>query len=88
MRKEAKTGIFITLVILAFIANADDIFNAITGFLLSGLIPGTQIAIPSLVVFTVTVLAISLMIVMAVRKRLPQKYTIKSVRGRFLQIEV
>lgn len=87
MRKEARIGIFTTLVILAIIANLDNIFNSITGFFLSGFIPGTHIVIPSLVMFSVAILAISTMIVIAVRKHLPTKYVIRLVHGKVIQID-
>ncbi len=87
MRKEARIGIFTTLVILAIFANLDNIFNSITGFFLSGYIPGTHIVIPSLLMFAVAILAISTMIVIAVRKHLPTKYVIKLVRGKTIQID-
>jgi hypothetical protein len=87
MRKEAKIGIFSTLVILALIINMDNIFNSITGFFLSGFIPGTHIVIPSMVMFAIAVLAISTMIVLAVRKHLPTKYVIKLIRGKVILID-
>ena len=87
MRKEARIGIFITLVILAISANLDNIFNSIAGLFLSGYIPGTHIVIPSLVVFGAAVLAISTMIVIAVRKHLPTRYVIKLIRGKSIQID-
>lgn len=87
MRKEAKVGIFTTLIILALVVNTDNIFNTLTSFFLTGLIPGTQIAVPSLVMFSIAILALSTMIVMAVRKHLPKKYVIKLVRGRAIQID-
>lgn len=87
MRKEAKVGIFSTLVIVALIANIDTIFNTLTSFFLTGLIPGTQIAVPSLVMFSVAILALSTMIVLTVRKHLPKKYVIKLVRGYIIQID-
>ncbi|MDO8336463.1 MAG: hypothetical protein Q7T74_06840 [Candidatus Saccharibacteria bacterium] len=87
MRKEAKISIFTTLVILAIIANIDNIFNAVAGLFLSGYIPGTHIVIPSMVVFASAVLAISTMLVLAVRKHLPSKYVIKLLRGRVIHID-
>ncbi|MBI3494504.1 hypothetical protein HY004_00780 [Candidatus Saccharibacteria bacterium] len=87
MRKEARIGIFITLVILAISANLDNIFNSLAGLFLSGYIPGTHVVIPSLVVFGMAVLAISTMIVIAVRKHLPTKYVIKLVHGKVIQID-
>ncbi len=88
MRKEAIIAICATLVSLVAIASMDVIFNAIAGFFLSGLIPGTQIAIPSILMFGVTILALSVLMIQPLRKFLPRKYTIKTVRGKFLQIKV
>ncbi len=87
MRKEARIGLLTTLVILAISANLDNIFNSIAGLFLSGYIPGTHVVIPSLVVFGLAVLAISTMIVLAVRKYLPTRYVIKLVRGKTIQID-
>jgi len=87
MRKEAKIGIFTMLVILAITANLDNIFNSIAGFYLSGYIPGTHIVIPSMVMFGFAVLAISAMITVALRKYLPNKYDIKLLHGRVIQID-
>lgn len=87
MRKEAKVGIFSALIIIALIVNIDNIFNTLTSFFLTGLIPGTQVAIPSLIMFSIAILALSTMIVMAIRKHLPKKYVIKLVRGRAIQID-
>lgn len=87
MRKEAKIGIFSTLIILALIVSMDNIFNSLTGFFLSGFIPGTHIVIPSMLMFGTAILAISTMIVLAIRKHLPTKYVIKLIRGRAIQID-
>ncbi len=87
MRKEAKIGIFSTLIILALIVNMDNIFNSLTGFFLSGFIPGTHIVIPSMMMFGIATLAISTMIVLAIRKHLPTKYVIKLVRGKAIHID-
>lgn len=87
MRKEAKISIFITLVILALVINMDNIFNSMAGFFLSGYIPGTRIVIPSMIMFAVAVLAISTMIVIAVRKHLPTKYVIKLIHGKTIKID-
>ena len=87
MRKEAKIGIFSTMVILTIIVNLDNIFNALTRFFLTGIIPGTQIALPSLLMFTVSVLAISVMITRALRHYLPEKYLAKKTASKFIQIK-
>lgn len=87
MRKEAKIGIFSTMVILTVIVNLDNIFNALTRFFLTGIIPGTQIALPSLLMFTISVLAISVMITRALRHYLPEKYLTKKTGSKFIQIK-
>lgn len=87
MRKEAKIGIFSTIVILTVIVNLDNIFNALTRFFLTGIIPGTQVALPSLLMFTISVLAISVMITRALRHYLPEKYLAKKSAGKFIQIK-
>lgn len=87
MRKEAKIGIFTTMVILTIIVNLDNIFNALTRFFLTGIIPGTQIALPSLLMFTISVLAISIMITRALRHYLPEKYLVKKSASKFIQIK-
>lgn len=88
MRKEAIVVLIAMLVGLALIANMDNIFNAFAGFFLSGLIPGTQIAVPSILMFITSTIAISILVVQPIRKYLPRKYVVKTVRGKFLQIEV
>ncbi len=88
MRKEAKIGIFVSLVLVTLIANFDALFNVIAKFFLTGIIPGTSIAIPSIVVFAITILAISAMITRALMPHLPEKLSIKTIRGRFIQIEI
>ncbi len=88
MRKEANIALLATLFGLILISNINHVFNAIAGFFLSGLIPGTQIAVPSLFMFTIAIIALSVLIAQPIRKYLPRKYIIKTVRGKFLQIEV
>ncbi len=88
MRKEAVIFLSTTLVGLTLIANINNIFNALAGFFLSGVIPGTGVALPSLFMFSVAIIALSILIAQPIRKYLPHKYTIKAVRGKFLQIEV
>lgn len=88
MRKEARIVLAATLVGLVLLVNIDKIFNLVISFFLTGLIPGTQIAIPSAIMFILASIALSTLIVQPIRKYLPRKYIVKSVRGKFLQIEV
>lgn len=88
MRKEAKILLAAILIGLIILVNVHNVFNLIISFFLTGLIPGTQIAIPSVVMFILASIALSTLIVQPIRKYLPRKYIVKSVRGRFLQIEV
>ncbi|OGL34275.1 hypothetical protein A3F64_00340 [Candidatus Saccharibacteria bacterium RIFCSPHIGHO2_12_FULL_42_8] len=88
MRKEAIVVLVAMLVGLTLITNMANIFNAFAGFFLLGLIPGTQIAVPSILMFITSTIAISILIIQPIRKYLPRKYVVKTVRGKFLQIEV
>ena len=90
MRKEVTTASFIGLIVVTLIVNFDQFFNAVTGLFLTGVIPGTQIALPSALVFGVSVLALSAMLVVAFRKHIPKHMTlkIKTFGGKFIQIKV
>lgn len=90
MRKEVTTASFIGLIILTFIVNFDLFFNSMAGFFLIGVIPGTQITMPSLVIFTVAIVALSAMVVKLLNKYIPKHINvkIKTLGGRFIQIKV
>lgn len=71
MRKDAVIGLFASLSVLTISVNIDAIFNVITGFYISGIIPGTGLALPSSFMFAVPVLALSIFIVRSIRRYLP-----------------
>lgn len=90
MSRDIKIALFIGLVFLTFIVNFDNFFNAAAGFVLTGVIPGTQLVLPSILTFVFSVLALSTAIVWAFRKYIPKhlKLKIKTVRGHHIQIKV
>lgn len=71
MRKDAIIGLFVTMSLLTISVSIDAIFNVVSGFFLSGVIPGTGLALPSIFMFAVAVLAISSLIVRLLRRYLP-----------------
>lgn len=77
MKKDIKLAVFLCIIVIAIVLNFDRLFYATIAFFFLGIIPGTQIAVPSLFVFTVTVVALSTMIVKLLSGYIPPKYKTK-----------
>lgn len=71
MRKDSIIVLMTILTVLTVSVSMDAIFNVITGFFISGVIPGTKLALPSSFMFAVPVLVLSVLIVRSLRRYLP-----------------
>lgn len=71
MRKDSIIGLLAILTVLTVSVSIDAIFTVISSFFISGVIPGTKLALPSSFMFAVPVLVLSVLIVRSIRSYLP-----------------